>query len=219
MAQNLLPMGRAHPALTLLERAMEILASVEDKHSLMICRGLLALAYLQTRDYRRALDMAMVSARDARQIPPNNFGSLAGYSNPAFVLVALWGRALRFDTTKAARLERLVVDAIGGLARYSRVFPVGTPRTLLLRGWLCWHRDDPNRARRFWLKCLTRATALEMPYEQAFAHWALRGVALDLASREAHQQEANELLRPLNAVLYPIETGDEITKRLSLQEA
>jgi hypothetical protein len=134
--------------------------------------------------------------------------SLAGYSNPAFVLVALWGRALRFQPREADRLQRLAVNAIGGLVRYSRVFPIGMPRVFLIRGWLFWYRQNPNKARRLWLKCLARATALEMPYEQALAHWALRSVAKDLADRQGHDRQASELLKALKAVPFPIETSE-----------
>jgi class 3 adenylate cyclase/tetratricopeptide (TPR) repeat protein len=211
MGQNLLPMGRAEAALIQLERAGKLLEGVEDQHSRLIWLGLMGLAYLQLRDYRRALEVTLEAVESARRLPPNNFGSLAGYSGPVVVLIALWGRALRFAPHEAAGLERLAEAAVGRLGDYARLFPIGAPRWLLSRGWLAWYRGQPARARRHWSRCLARSEVLEMRYEQGLAHWALQRMPESAAADQAHREHAIELLDSVKAVALPFEIGDAKT--------
>jgi hypothetical protein len=60
-------------------------------------------------------------------------------------------------------------QAVGYLGRYARVFPIGRPRTLLLRGLLAWTAGRAGPARRDWRAALAAAERLGMRYEEALA--------------------------------------------------
>ncbi|MEO8166276.1 MAG: hypothetical protein ABI619_12860, partial [Betaproteobacteria bacterium] len=208
MAQNLLPMGRATPALTLLDRAGKMLEGAEDRHSLLIWRGLVALAHLYLRDYQRAREIGLQSANEAERVPPSNFGSLVGYSSPAIILIALWMRALQFAPTEAPQLELMTDRAIRRLAAFAQIFPIGQPRLLLIRGWSSWYQGKPARARKHWQACIDRAATFDMPYERGLAHLGMQRVVENASQLGTHRRTGYALLAGLKAVPLPFEINE-----------
>jgi hypothetical protein len=86
------------------------------------------------------------------------------------------------------------------LAGFARVFPIGRPRYLVLRGrqrWLLGKRDGAIRS---WREALAQAERLLMPYETGLAHAAL-GANLDPADpeRTEHIEAARDILTRLGA--------------------
>ena len=193
MAQSLIPLGRAREAILHLQEASELLLAVDDRHSDLICSGVLSLAHLHCGDYARARESALLAGSLAAQTAPNNFGSYVGYYSPAVTLVSLWGRALRFAPTDAPALERASVAAVSHLARYAKLFPVAMPRLLLLRGWVCVRQGKPGTARRLWKRCLGRAVQMQMPYEEALAHWSLQPLAKNRGDFDWHAAQSARL--------------------------
>lgn len=193
MAQSLIPLGRAREAILHLQEASELLLTVEDRHSDLICSGVLSLAHLHSGDYVRARESALLAGSLAAQTAPSNFGSYVGYYSPAVTLVSLWGRALRFAPADAPALEQATVAAVSHLAQYAKLFPVAMPRLLLLRGWVRLRQGRPAAARALWKRCLARAAQMQMPYEEALAHWSLQPLAQNRDDFERHAGQSARL--------------------------
>ena len=193
MAQSLIPLGRAREAILHLQEASELLLTVDDRHSDLICSGVLSLAHLHRGDYVRARESALLAGSLAAQTAPNNFGSYVGYYSPTVTLVSLWGRALRFAPADAPALEQATVAAVSQLAQYAKLFPVAIPRLLLLRGWVCLRQGRPAAARALWKRCLARAAQMHMPYEEALAHWSLQPLAQKRDDFDRHAAQSARL--------------------------
>jgi hypothetical protein len=183
------------------------LVGVDDKHSALICSGLMSLAYLHCADYVRARESTLLAAAQAAQTLPNNFGSFAGYYSLATTLIALWGRALCFAPADAPGLRRETQVAMQYLTRYAMLFPVARPRLTLLRGWVHWRLGRRRRSHRAWQRSLAQSVQLQMPYEEALAHWSLQHSASADVERERHGRQAAALLARCTAVPLMVEVG------------
>lgn len=219
MAQNLIVQGRSAEALPLLLEAAELLLQVDDRHSDLICSGLLSLVHLHLGDYARARQEALRAVAVAEGLAPNNFGSFAGYHAPATTLLALWGRALRFAPDEAPALESATASALSNLMRYARLFPVAGPRLKLLEGWAAQRRGQLALARRLWDAGLSAAGAGALPYDAGCLHWSLS--RLDAHDSELHRIGARRLLSQCGGVPLLVEFGsNEIAfSQLSLERS
>lgn len=219
MAQNLIVQGRSAEALPLLLEASELLLQVDDRHSDLICSGLLSLAHLHLGDYARARQEVLRAVAVAEGLVPNNFGSFVGYHAPATTLLALWGRALRFAPEEAPALESVTASALSNLKRYARLFPVAGTRLKLLDGWAAQRRGQLALARSLWDAGLSAAGAGSMPYDAGCLHWSLS--RLDAHDSELHRICARRLLSQCDGVPLLVEFGsNEIgISQLSLERS
>jgi hypothetical protein len=86
------------------------------------------------------------------------------------------------------------------LRSYTRVFPIGQPRSYLCRGLTAWLSGQAYSARRFWAKSLETAEKLNMPYAQGLAHYEIgRHLSLDDTARVEHLTQASEIFTRLEA--------------------
>jgi hypothetical protein len=83
------------------------------------------------------------------------------------VALCLAGRA--GDGGEDGPWPAMAARAVGHLGRFARVFPIGRPRYLLLRGHLAWTAGRAAAARRDWRAALAAAERLDMRYDQALA--------------------------------------------------
>lgn len=204
-AENLIPLGCLEQSRTQLECARKALTAVDDHHSKLICDGLLAIVYLRLGHWREACRLALAGMKRARDMSPNNFGSLEGFAMPAEVFLLAWHRARVNSPRQEQRYARLAKSALAPLTVFARLFPIGLPRLWLYRGWHAWNCSQAAKARKAWLYSLRNAERLGMVYEQARAHQVLAAcTTMSLSERTHHAQRAETLARSLGAMLYPL---------------
>jgi hypothetical protein len=162
-----------------------------------------SLAHTHLRRGER--DEALVAAREGldtmRRTPPMRVAALEGYAGivEAFVS-ALESAASREEAREHARAARA---ALRRLARFSRGFRIGRPRTELLRGRYEAARGHHADALARYRRALELAQRLAMPLEEAFARLTL-GFALAVSdpARHAALRAAAEGFDRLGAIPY-----------------
>jgi hypothetical protein len=126
---------------------------------------------------------------------PSSYGVLSGYANPAEVYLSLWEAGY-----PQPGLDRLARKACKVTHSFARVFPIGRPRALLWDGLYHWLAGKPARATRAWQASLAAAARLEMPYDEALAHYELGRHLPDAdPGREEHLARACEIFERLGA--------------------
>jgi hypothetical protein len=122
---------------------------------------------------------------------------LHGYAGVASTLLALWEADIPQDRE---RLARLAAKACRALARYAGTFPFAYPTACLYGGQFAWLSGKRRAAWRAWRRCLLAATRLEMPYEQAVAHFEIaRHLPSDASDLGVHLGRACEIFTALEA--------------------
>jgi len=209
MAQNLLILGFTKEAVYKLQEATEAMLAVDDRHSDLICSGLLSLAHLHLGDYTRASHFARLALEQARHTSPNNFGSFVGYYSAPTTLISLWGRASRFGHGDAAEFEAGAKVSLGYLRRFAGIFPVATPRLHLLKGWVALRGGSRASAQVHWRRSLRLAKRLELRYDQALAHWSLAQLSRGSAAARSHADESNRLFFECESRPILVEIGSD----------
>ena len=174
LAWGLLGVARVHVLCGSLEAAGLALAQAEaavvDRLSAIELHGQRALVRLHEAAYE-------VSAREARlgleliqQTRPLSFSILVGMASITQVFLVLWARARQLDDLEqAVSCAARARAALTSLRQFSRVFPIGLPFCLLLRGQCAWIERRPARALAMWRAALAASTRLKMPHELAAA--------------------------------------------------
>lgn len=192
----LLYLGQTDAALSLLERAREMLDRLALPPAQITVNGLLALAYWRRAEHERALAHAEYALRAADAASVMVFTCLLGYASAAEVALAV-AQAADQPNTRRERL-RLAQHACGQLRHATRIAPFSRARVLLLDGryhWLAGHRQQAMRA---WRQSLALAERYDLPYEQACAHLEL-GRHAPGDERDAHVQRAGQIFGQLGA--------------------
>lgn len=158
--------------------------------------GVSALIHLA----RGERSLAMAAGEEAMRLVagerPASFATFLGYAAPAEVFLSAWetGQASRDVPARAA-------EAMAGLARYARIFPVGRPRQQTLAGRHAWLSGRQGAAYEHWRRAVDSAVALAMPYEQGLAHLEIgRHLPAGEDQRQVHLGAARELFAGLEAV-------------------
>ncbi len=124
-----------------------------------------------------------------RRNPPNVVSSLAAYAAPAEILVELReGSADRTPGDATLRRACAVMD------RHARIFPIGRPRALLLRGRACRLAGRMRKANRLVDRALQSALELRMPIEEGQVHLELARMHADDPTRHGRELAAAEEL-------------------------
>jgi hypothetical protein len=129
------------------------------------------------------------------------------------VALCLAGRA--GDGREAGPWPAMAARAVGHLGRFARVFPIGRPRYLLLRGHLAWTAGRAAAARRDWRAALAAADRLDMRYDQALALDVL-GRHGEPSQRPAHRERGLALLEWLG--VKELTSPEALAARLAARE-
>ncbi len=167
VGRNRLALGDPDAATGLLEQAWVLLAATSDRASQMICRGLLALASLRRGDLERAQVEADAASAIARGRLPTVFPTGHGYAAMAETYLGLRERGV------AGVARARVWEACARLWAYAMVFPIGLPVALVLSARANRLAGRRRLARGLAVRGLAAAQRLEMPYDEAMAHWEL----------------------------------------------
>ena len=118
--------------------------------------------------------------------------TLEGYAGLAEVALHLFASTHSHadDDAHRSRVRR----ACRALQAFARVMPVAKPRALLMQGKYCAQVGSRSKAVRLWRKSLEAAEHLQMPYEQALAHFEL---ATNAGSSESEREKHLAVSRAL----------------------
>jgi len=197
-AKCLFCLGRLKEAtacLVELQGALDEGGEIVDQAMKLGVHGLRATSYLRQNALGSALEAAAQTMDLAASSIPSSYGVLSGYANPAEVYLSLWEAGY-----PQPGLDRLARKACKVAHSFARVFPIGRPRALLWDGLHHWLAGKPARATRAWQASLAAAARLEMPYDEALAHYELGRHLPDAdPGREEHLARACEIFERLGA--------------------
>ncbi|MFQ5946958.1 MAG: hypothetical protein ACE5NC_12060, partial [Anaerolineae bacterium] len=206
MAIHLLQTGRHDETLRRLEELEGLLAHLDSPEDVLESEvhGLRALAHFRRAEYLEALDQAEAMAAVADKSPlPTNFSALSGYAGAAEALLGMLEARRRLPPelqSQVPRIRKMAGAASKRLGRYSRVFPIGKPRTSLWRGVNDWGSGRREKAREAWKTGLASAEQLDMSYDQGLAHFEIgRHLEPEDPSRPEHLERAAEIFDQLGA--------------------
>lgn len=214
---SLLPQGKFTEALACLEELQLLLAretDIVDKALTSDLYGLLALAQLRRDEPDLALRAANEAVRLRVNTSPTSYLSLPGYAGAAETYLTLWEAEITSPSItlaypqsrqvppqdKVTELKSRAGQAIKSLRDYTRVFPIGQPRTYLWQGVFQWLSGCPPMAYKLWANSLTVAEELAMPYDQGLTHYEVgRHLPLTDPAHSRHLTYACHLFARLEA--------------------
>lgn len=147
-----------------LERGHSLLSGLPDSASLAMCEGTLAWAAVLTDRRQRAHELTasnLARFRAGRR-------PLVGQCLDAYQYVAETALALA-ERGGSPSTDRMAVEAIGELARFARVFPIGVPSIHRCRAKLGRLQGRPGAARQLAEQAVTAAEGLGMLHEKRLA--------------------------------------------------
>lgn len=144
-----------------------------------------------------ARENATAAAQVTSSLSPTTFFLFEGFVAPTEVALALW--EARQASGQAGDLPALAKSALGGLKTFVATFPIGKPRYLLAQGLADWLAGQPGSARANWQAALALAETMDMPYEQALAHYQMgRHADGSDPERAMHLERAATIFSRLN---------------------
>ncbi|MFZ0544722.1 MAG: AAA family ATPase [Candidatus Promineifilaceae bacterium] len=179
-----------------LESSAELMGDQEFGLTRELYLGWLALALLRLGELEKARQ-AVEQIRNLLGVsPPFSAVKLEAYTAPPLVYLTIWEQAganVQRETVKLARA------ACRALARFALIFPIGRPRSYLYWGLNHWLSGRKGYARSRWQKSLESAVQLDMPYDEALAHFELgRHLPAGDAERERYLRKAEEIFERLD---------------------
>lgn len=148
-------------------RAMEMLAQMSDRASLILCGGMQASALAQAGDVARARAAAEACVAAIAGKTPPVFSITEGLVGLADAYLSLWKRTR--DTAYAVPAR----EAIAELARLARLLPIAAPPSEIRLGIYHQLAGQRRRAMRALRAGLTGAERLGTPHDQSVARAAL----------------------------------------------
>ena len=170
LANHKLRAGNAFEAAELLKEALHFHTKDVDKITKFEVYGLLASANL----HLDRISEARESAEQALTLldgSPTVYSMFQGYSGISEVFLYLWEKSSNDSASK--RNSELALLSIKNFFSYSRIFPIGKPMAYRLEGNYYWKSSQYKKAANSWLKSLSSAENLMMPYEIGLAHYEL----------------------------------------------
>lgn len=166
LAHLILLRGDLDEALSLALSAKQLLTDVEDRVSYINNLGTLAVTYLQLGDTQQASKIVfdlyeIISTRGS----PISYVAFGGYANAPAVLMRL--KHVGVDNVE----DKHITLALQKMQGFSRIFGIGRPRYVVLRGLYAMVQGNRKAALRQWQRAERLAVALDMPYEVALAHY------------------------------------------------
>ncbi|MCY1076528.1 serine/threonine-protein kinase [Archangium lansingense] len=176
---------------------MEAHAGVSEK---VVMQGVLALARLRRGQEAQALEEAKRGLELLRGMRPVAYWMYSGVSQVAEVYLTVWEQ--RGGGTPQGQKEqgRAAREACKAMRKFARTFAIGQPFALLCNGLEAWLSGRPEAAIRAWGRCVQRAVALRMPYEEGRGRFELgRHLPREAPTRRGQLLRARELFAELEA--------------------
>lgn len=165
--------------------------------------GVVALMWLHRGDHAKALAYAEATADLLAKTPGQISEQASMFNVLAEVYVGLWQDRVRSGAAGAATLERKARNACRTALARSKGFRAIEPDAWYWLGECEWISGRTTRAIRCWHKALSKAEALEMPYQQARSHLVLSRVDAGSSASAQHRARAAQLLERLGVPMPP----------------
>lgn len=160
--------------------------------------GAQAQVNLLCGETEHALETAQMGLRMVRQKPFAGSWTMDGYTGIAETLLLLLGMGNGGTSTSQRELKANAQEACRAVLAFSRIFRIAEPRTRLCQGWYDWLTGNRSQALQAWQKAVLLAQQLNMPYEQARAHYEIGQHLRDNDSGRLHLQQADDLFARLD---------------------
>jgi class 3 adenylate cyclase len=122
-------------------------------------------------------------------------------STCAELLLTFWGRTAKdADPQKIRYWQVSAARACRSIWNFARLYPIGKSAAFRCQGDYDWLTGDVARAKRNWQSALLTARQIDMPHEEALAHWAL--ARLPGPEQKNHREAARQILEGLDAGAY-----------------
>jgi class 3 adenylate cyclase/tetratricopeptide (TPR) repeat protein len=203
VARNNMRLGKEAEAIPMLEEALEILKETPNLASSIETNGQLAVAHLRMGEDESALAYANTVLELTAGLSPTVYSMDIGFAAVADVCFELWEKSLQHADRKpeSDRYRLLAEKALKAVLAFEKVFPIGQPVTPYYQGWYEWLLGKRDAAFKSWNKGLEAAKKLNMPYEEALAHYRL---SLCLPSGDSgrldHLAQARKIFEKMSAV-------------------
>lgn len=173
------------------------LGDLADRGSEFSVAGIRALAHLRRGELDRAWRHVMAASRISESSPLLIYYALPGRTSVAEVSLRLWERGYSPpESTESCR--SLATRAVEDLREFAGWFPIGRPQAYVWQGLHRWLSGRPRRARAAWRRGLAAAKRLDMPHDEALAHYEIgRHLGDGDASGRQHLARASELFARL----------------------
>jgi class 3 adenylate cyclase/tetratricopeptide (TPR) repeat protein len=157
---------------------------------------LTALLHLSRGDKPSALETARVALHDMRGVS-DSFEFLLERAGIAEVCLRVW----EMETTPSRELRQAAADAVKGVGKHARVFPIGKPAYRLYKGWFLSLEGKASKAQELWQQSLKAAELLAMPFYVALAHYQIgRHLPAQDPARQAHLRSARETFERIGSL-------------------
>ena len=183
-----------------LEQLEALLARNAQRSEAVLGNGLLALARLRQGDAAAAERAAATATPLIARLPPPSFYTMRSVAGVAELALALWEAARDQKSGERKTLRRRAGAACRAVRRFALIYPIGRPRAWLCRGRYHLLSGDRRAAARAWLRCITEADRLDMPYEAGLAYLALAQASGDSAPVAPYATRAAAILDDLGVV-------------------
>jgi eukaryotic-like serine/threonine-protein kinase len=160
-----------------------------------------ALALLRSGDAAGAYEMADRALWHVLTTKPVAYWTQHGTAATAEVFTSLLERNVSPSQPREAVAMR-AKQAVDGLRRFARRFPLGRPHASLWRGAYEWTSGRRRRALRLWRDTIDLASRLQTPYERGRAHLEIgRHLDAEAQGRRHHLDQAAEIFDRLGCTL------------------
>jgi tetratricopeptide (TPR) repeat protein len=159
---------------------------------------LTALWHLSRGDKSAAFETARVALNDMKGVS-DSFEFLLERAGIAEVCLHV-GES---DGQASRVVRQASADAVKGVAKHARVFPIGKPAHLLYQAWLFSLNGKGTKAQELWRQSLNAAEMLAMPFYEALAHYQIaRHLPAQDPAREGHLRSALEMFQRLGTLAW-----------------
>ncbi|MEA3208313.1 MAG: hypothetical protein QOE70_1370 [Chthoniobacter sp.] len=194
----LLRLGQYQAAAAAVQTAQEIRGIKIGTAEAILVDGLLALIHWRQGHALEAFQAADRAGAQISQSSPTADIQFEGYASAALVYL----EALEDPLAKPMDLSllRKAGRACAAVHQFAQAFPIAKPRAFHCTGCADWLRGRFGRARRAWQRSLVAAERLQMPYDEAVAHFQLgRHLPAGEIQRARHLSKASEIFERLGA--------------------
>jgi tetratricopeptide (TPR) repeat protein len=174
--------NRLQQALELLKQAETIHQHTQSYSNHITAYGTQIQIYLRYGDLQAAEQYVERVKQLTGNSSPTGFSVLPGYLAMFSYYMRLW------ETQKADSYKTLAKSVLKRLHRGANLFEIGQPSALIAQGRYDWLNQQPEKAFKSWMKAITEAWQLQMPFEEALAHYYLGRYGKDDAQLRAAGQ-------------------------------
>ncbi len=197
-ADVLVRLGREAEALPLYAAALAYVDENAMKTEAIWGFGMLALARLRSGDPQGAYEMADRALWHVLGTKPVAYWTQHGTAATAEVLSTLFESGWQPPGERSEVVATRARQAVAGLRRFARRFPLGRPHAQLWHGLQQWAGRRPARAHHAWQRALELAERLHTPYERGRAHLEIgRHQRPEAYGRRHHLDQAIEIFERL----------------------